>query len=99
MNRSILPLAVPTLAFLFVLVFFWPGPYRYDELGAGAGRSSLVRVNRFTGRTEILRSAAGWEDRHPGAIPEAPLYVALGTAAVLLAFGAGWGAARRLPRP
>jgi len=45
------------IIFIFILLCFWyiwPTPYRYDHITLDRGRSSLVRINRFTGKTEVL---------------------------------------------
>lgn len=90
MNRPLSHLVVLCAAALFVLVFFWPGPYRHDQL-----RDTVLRVNRFTGRTEVLSPSSGWKDRHPGATPDAPLVVLAGGAALALAFFGGVLVGRR----
>lgn len=99
MKRPFLPVVVVTAALLFVLSFFWPGPYRYDELGAAAGRSYLVRGNRFTGRTEIFVSSSGWMDRDPGAIPPPGALMFGGALSLALTFGVGFALGRRGEHP
>lgn len=42
--------------------FVWPTPWRYDRLRGVQGNEVLVRVNRFTGTTQLL-SPAGWQER------------------------------------
>lgn len=57
-------LAVIVLAVLAVLaVFVWPSRYKYDHMKLG-GSDFPVRIERLTGKTEILRNS-GWE-RSPG---------------------------------
>jgi hypothetical protein len=57
---------------MLVLLFFWyvwPTPYRYDHISR-----YLVRMNRFTGKTEVLQGYGGWipvESNTGGVQPEA----------------------------
>ena len=76
------------LAVIFCLSSFWPGPYRFHEVGNGS-QSFLVRENRFTGRTELFSPASGWRDRDNGATPEAPLFLFLAGCALVGAFLVG----------
>ena len=79
----------------FFASFFWPGPYRVDEVGLGEGRSVLVRVNRFTGRTESFFGGynAGWKQRDPGAALQPSTMLFVGVSGLLaccaLAYAAG----------
>jgi len=50
-NRA---LAVLIAVAIFFAAFVWPTMYRYDRIGYGPGVDSPVRINRFTGYTEIL---------------------------------------------
>jgi hypothetical protein len=52
-----------SLLVVTVGVVFWPTLYRYDRLDAG-NRSVPMRINRITGRVEILRGG-DWSDLRP----------------------------------
>lgn len=74
-------LAVGILLFLFAV---WPTPYRYDHENIRAGevsRTTLVRVNRLTGTTEIL-GEHGWSrpSSSPQVLPPDELAKVSGTA-------------------
>ena len=49
---------------LLFAVFVWPTPYGYDHLGGLNGVSVPVRINRFTGRAEMMRGD-GWVRMEP----------------------------------
>lgn len=51
-------------------LMFWPTIHRYDTLTVGAS-SRLLRINRFTGYTEIF-GATGWIPETPFVTPKAP---------------------------
>lgn len=96
MKHRALQLAV-VFAILFVASFFWPGPYRMEELGRGSGRSVLVRVNRFTGRTEVLTGyrGRGWEESDPGVVIGQGAQVFGGTTVILILCGLSYATGRR----
>lgn len=54
-------LAMIALAATFAY-FVWPTPWRYDRLRGVEGNEMPVRVNRFTGTTQLL-SPNGWQER------------------------------------
>ena len=79
MERNSLILPISIVGAIFILTFFWPGPYRYETYGGSTGSSFLVRVNRFTNGTEIFYPSSGWKKRDPGSVPDTPaLYFAAG---------------------
>ena len=80
---------------VFILAFFFPGPYRHEKMSRGGGVSVLVRVNRFSGHTELFSPAEGWVSRHPGATPDASLVVLAGGTLLALVFFAGVLVGRR----
>lgn len=45
--------------------FVWPTPWRYDRIRSAQGYEAPIRVNRFTGTTQLL-SPAGWQERPRG---------------------------------
>ncbi len=59
--RRIAIWATIALAISAFAVLVWPTRYRYDHMDTGAGHSYPVRINRFTGRTEVLYEN-GWEE-------------------------------------
>lgn len=79
MERNSLILPISIVGVIFMLTFFWPGPYRYESLGRSSGSALLVRVNRFTNATEIFYPSSGWKERNPGRVPDTPaLFFAAG---------------------
>ena len=79
LERNSLVLPISIVGAIFILTFFWPSPYRYESLGRSSGSALLVRVNRFTNRTEIFIPSSGWKERDPGSVPDTPaLYFAAG---------------------
>jgi hypothetical protein len=52
-------LILATLLVLLFGVFVWPTPYRYDKLHEDVQDVYTVRINRFTGRLQIL-TLYGW---------------------------------------
>lgn len=56
MRRLLLLVLVVALAFA---VFVWPSRWRYDHITVQQDRY-LVRIERLTGRTEILVPELGW---------------------------------------
>jgi|GEM_PF-1484149 hypothetical protein len=47
------------IGFVLFCVFVWPTAYRFDHIQVSVGRTFPVRINRFTGSTEILYPS-GW---------------------------------------
>ncbi len=41
--------------------YVWPTPWTCYQIDPGSSRSSWLRVNRFTGRTELLWDLKGWQ--------------------------------------
>lgn len=73
--KSRIRLAVVAVALAIVAMYIWPTGYRYDHMTLGS--SDLpVRINRFTGKTEVLQGFAGWveiqESDRSSASPPAP---------------------------
>jgi hypothetical protein len=63
-NRSsLIALAVAAACFVIFGAFVWPTIWRYDHIHESGG-TRPVRINRFTGRTEILYST-GWTEARP----------------------------------
>ena len=58
-NRSITILAGSMCLIIVFAVTVWPTRYRYDHVSA-QGTVLPVRIDRFSGRTEILRGMSGW---------------------------------------
>jgi hypothetical protein len=99
MRTNRVAVAFASIAIVLLLSFFWPGPYRIDELNAGSGQSVLVRMNRFTGRTEVFSRFRGWEVRDPGSAMEPPLLLSMAGVALLAVFWAGYSIGRRTQPP
>lgn len=56
------------LTVLAVALFVWPTLYRYDRTAIPGWGQTLVRTNRFTGKSAYL-SAAGWMTAEPEPTP------------------------------
>lgn len=73
--RTRILLGVLAVALAIVGVYIWPTAYRYDHMTL-AGSDLPVRINRFTGKTEILQGFTGWveirENDVSAASPPAP---------------------------
>jgi hypothetical protein len=62
LNAAPIKLGAIMLALLFA-VYVWPTPYRYAELSRRDRyliSTFLVRINRFTGRADVLTPHQGW---------------------------------------
>lgn len=88
-----LPLLFCACFAVFLLSFFWPGPYRYER--AGSSGAFLVRVNRFTASAEVFSLSHGWDLRAPGSTTNAAVLFFLVSGGAVLIFAAGYFVGRR----
>jgi hypothetical protein len=70
LKARVIALAVllATLGFAFALAV-WPTSWRYDKITYD-GDTYPVRINRFTGRAEILLPGDGWTPAEDAAPPD-----------------------------
>src|SRR5437879_15372 len=60
MKRSVRLTAFAAVAFVALVVYVWFTPYKYDHVSSTGGAILPVRINRITGKTEILFPGTGW---------------------------------------
>jgi hypothetical protein len=60
MKKSVTLTGLGAVAFVSFVVYVWLTPYKYDHVSASSGASLPVRINRITGKTEILFPGTGW---------------------------------------
>jgi hypothetical protein len=67
-TRQIIVLTICLAGLLSVAVFIWPTRYMYTHMSLENGVSLLVRVDRFTGKTEWFipnTTYGGWKSVSP----------------------------------